>query len=89
MNPINYAGDSGVVVDRCPSCTGLWLEHSELEKVQILLEKWEDAAPAQLRSAAIKLSRARAEAASRNRSFPSQSLHRTKQHAASAFASWT
>lgn len=65
MNPINYAGDTGVVVDRCPSCSGMWLEHSELEKVQMLLEKWEDAAPAQLRSAAGKLNRARAEAAAR------------------------
>jgi len=31
----------------------------------MLLEKWEDAAPAQLRSAAGKLNRARAEAAAR------------------------
>lgn len=48
MNPINYAGDSGVVVDRCPSCAGMWLEQSELEKVQVLMERWQDEAPARI-----------------------------------------
>lgn len=31
-----YEGD--VVVDRCPSCLGLWLDKGELEKVQETLE---------------------------------------------------
>jgi Zn-finger nucleic acid-binding protein len=62
MNPINYAGDSGVVVDRCGGCGGMWLEHSELEKVQILLEKWEDQAPSQVRGVAAELRRSQEEA---------------------------
>ncbi len=28
MNVINYAGDSGVFVDRCDVCSGLWLDHA-------------------------------------------------------------
>lgn len=63
MNPINYAGDSGVVVDRCPSCAGLWLDHSELEKVQILLERWQDESPGKIQAAAAELHRARDESA--------------------------
>lgn len=62
MNPINYAGDSGVIVDRCGGCGGMWLEHAELEKIQILLEKWEDSAPSQIRGAAAELRRAQEEA---------------------------
>lgn len=49
--PVNYTGDSGVVLDRCTSCSGLWLDNSELEKIQALLEKWEDEAPAKIREA--------------------------------------
>ncbi|MBT8484054.1 MAG: zf-TFIIB domain-containing protein, partial [Phycisphaerae bacterium] len=25
MSVLNYAGDTGIMVDRCPSCGGLWL----------------------------------------------------------------
>jgi Zn-finger nucleic acid-binding protein len=40
--PINYGGDSGVVVDRCEYCKGFWLDDQELEKIQILAESWQD-----------------------------------------------
>lgn len=63
MNPVNYAGDTGVVVDRCPSCGGMWLDHSELEKVQMLLEKWGDEAPSKIGAAQAELNRAREKAA--------------------------
>ncbi|MBL8963955.1 MAG: zf-TFIIB domain-containing protein [Phycisphaeraceae bacterium] len=62
MNPINYAGDTGVVVDRCPSCEGLWLENSELEKIQVLLERWQDEAPGRIAGIAGELDRSRSEA---------------------------
>ncbi len=39
---INYGGDSGIVLDRCDSCRGFWLDGDELEKVQMLVEGWED-----------------------------------------------
>jgi Zn-finger nucleic acid-binding protein len=33
LEPFNYAGDSGVILDRCPVCGGLWLDGGELEQV--------------------------------------------------------
>jgi Zn-finger nucleic acid-binding protein len=33
MEAFNYAGDSGVILDRCPRCGGLWLDRGELEQV--------------------------------------------------------
>jgi Zn-finger nucleic acid-binding protein len=33
MEPFNYAGDSGVVLDKCPVCGGLWLDGGDLERV--------------------------------------------------------
>ncbi len=42
---INYGGDSGIIIDRCTQCRGFWLDDGELEKVQMLIEGWEDALP--------------------------------------------
>jgi Zn-finger nucleic acid-binding protein len=33
MGPFNYAGDSGVILDKCPGCDGLWLDAGDLERV--------------------------------------------------------
>jgi Zn-finger nucleic acid-binding protein len=33
MQPFNYAGDSGVILDKCPNCGGLWLDAGDLERV--------------------------------------------------------
>lgn len=66
--PINYAGDSGVVLDRCTACSGLWLDKAELEKIQVLLEEWQDQAPAKIRAIAgeIRESQRRAAALTTN-----------------------
>lgn len=61
MDVINYAGDTGVCVDRCGECHGLWLDRHELEKVQILMERWADDAPEKLRAVAGSLEQARRE----------------------------
>jgi Zn-finger nucleic acid-binding protein len=45
MDPINYAGDSGVILDKCTVCDGIWLDADEIEKVQMLVESWEKALP--------------------------------------------
>lgn len=45
---INYTLDSGVLIDRCTKCGGMWLDAQELENLQALLERWEDEAPARL-----------------------------------------
>jgi len=34
MEPFNYAGDSGVILDKCPHCDRLWLDAGQLEQVQ-------------------------------------------------------
>ena len=44
-DPVNYGGDTGLIIDRCPSCKGVWLDDQELEKIQITIEGWEDALP--------------------------------------------
>jgi len=33
MEPFNYAGDSGVILDKCQDCGGLWLDRGNLERV--------------------------------------------------------
>ena len=38
METFNYGGDSGIVLDRCRACGGVWLDGGELEKVQVLVE---------------------------------------------------
>jgi Zn-finger nucleic acid-binding protein len=63
MDVVNYSGDSGVFVDRCGICGGLWLDHEELEKVQYVMEKWAEEAPGQLQAIAGDLERARRKAA--------------------------
>ena len=65
MRVTNYCGDSGVCVDRCDACGGLWLDHLELEKVQVLLEQWADDAPAQIQAVAGELENVRRETAER------------------------
>jgi Zn-finger nucleic acid-binding protein len=42
MMPINYDYSSGIILDRCPQGHGLWLDGSELEKVQIIREQSEE-----------------------------------------------
>lgn len=62
---INYGGDTGVSVDRCVECGGLWLDHDELELVQGLLERWADDATSTIRAHAQELEKARKLAAAR------------------------
>ncbi|MDP7033341.1 MAG: zf-TFIIB domain-containing protein [Planctomycetota bacterium] len=50
MNRQNYAGQTGIVIDRCPNCKGLWLDAGEVEKIQIMVEGWEGEQSADLQS---------------------------------------
>ena len=63
MKVANYAGDSGIFVDRCDVCSGLWLDHEELEKVQIVMERWAEDAKPQIQAIAGQLEMARRKAA--------------------------
>lgn len=53
--PINYGGGTGLILDRCMGCGGFWLDDGELEKVQMLVEGWEDKLPGDLSKFAGKL----------------------------------
>ena len=48
MDVINYSGDTGVVIDRCAGCGAVWLDHGELERIQAILERFEDLAREQI-----------------------------------------
>ena len=52
---INYGGDTGIVIDRCTGCRGFWLDDGELEKIQMVIEGWEDALPEDLKKYEPKL----------------------------------
>lgn len=65
MKVIAYGGDTGVFVDRCSSCDAIWLDREELERIQVLMERWADEAPQQLQSISHELEEARRRAASR------------------------
>jgi len=47
---INYGGDTGIVIDKCSDCGGIWLDSDELEKIQMLVEGWEKALPDDLKN---------------------------------------
>ena len=68
MRVVNYGGDSGVFVDRCERCQGIWLDQQELEKIQLLTEQWADEAPQQLRALSSELETARQAAAAQTNS---------------------
>ena len=39
---VNYGGGTGIIIDRCTDCSGIWLDGREMEKIQMLVEGWED-----------------------------------------------
>ena len=39
---LKYGGDTGIVIDRCTTCHGIWLDADELERIQMLVEGWDD-----------------------------------------------
>lgn len=53
--PINYGGDTGIIINRCRGCRGIWVDSGELEKIQVLVEAWKDNLPADLRKYGPKL----------------------------------
>jgi len=45
MRKINYAYSTGVIIDRCPKCNGIWLDKGELKRIQIIMEEEEKNLP--------------------------------------------
>ena len=46
--PINYGDDSGLIIDKCPKCKGIWVPRGELDKIDELVHGWDDELPADL-----------------------------------------
>jgi len=44
-DPVHYGGDTGIVIESCPLCGGIWLDAAELEAIQGLIEAWEAQLP--------------------------------------------
>lgn len=40
LTAFNYAATSGIILDKCPRCGGIWLDHGELERVHALLDEY-------------------------------------------------
>lgn len=38
METFQYGADSGILLDRCKDCRGIWLDQGEIEKVQMVAE---------------------------------------------------
>jgi Zn-finger nucleic acid-binding protein len=41
MDRLNYSYSSGIIVDRCRRGHGIWLDHSEIEQIQVFVERWQ------------------------------------------------
>src|SRR5947209_2628414 len=37
-HPVNYGDDTGILIDKCAQCNGIWLERGELDKIEELVE---------------------------------------------------
>lgn len=64
---INYGGDTGIVIDKCTSCKGIWLDHDEMEKIQMVVEGWEDGLPDDLAKYGDRLRQVEQEAQQRDK----------------------
>ena len=40
LEPVNYQGNSGVIINTCPNQHGVWLDHGELAKIRIYMDNW-------------------------------------------------
>ena len=45
---LNYGGDTGIVIDKCTTCGGIWLDKGEMERIQQVVEGWKDGLPEML-----------------------------------------
>jgi len=44
-HPVNYGDDSGIIIDKCGQCGGVWLDKGEIENIEELVEGWHDELP--------------------------------------------
>ena len=58
---LNYGGDTGIVIDKCTGCGGIWLDGGEIEKIQMVVEGWDDGLSDDLKQYGPRLHRIAAE----------------------------
>lgn len=63
---INYGGDIGIIIDRCTDCHGVWLDNGELERIQMLVEGWQDGLEGDLKKHSSRLHQIAQEADARD-----------------------
>ena len=44
-HPMNYGDDSGLIIDQCAQCSGVWVPRGELDKIDELVHGWDDELP--------------------------------------------
>ena len=69
---INYGGDTGIIINRCGKCDGIWLDTGELANIQMLVQAWKDNLPADLRKHGPRLDEVAAELEASNKVVVSQ-----------------
>ncbi|SMF22686.1 zf-TFIIB domain-containing protein [Pseudobacteriovorax antillogorgiicola] len=45
LKQLNFSYSSGIIVDYCPEGHGIWLDHHELERIQVFSERWQEKLP--------------------------------------------
>jgi Zn-finger nucleic acid-binding protein len=45
MKKLNYSYSTGIIIDRCETCAGIWLDKDELENIQIVMEETDKKMP--------------------------------------------
>jgi Zn-finger nucleic acid-binding protein len=51
----NYGYDSGIMIDRCDDCGGVWLDKGELDKIDEVVQGWDDELPEEMKEFGPKL----------------------------------
>ena len=64
---LNYGGDTGIMIDKCTGCGGFWLDAGELERIQMVVEGWQDGLPDVLRKHGPRLRQIAAEVEQRSK----------------------
>ena len=52
---VNYGDDSGIIIDKCSSCGGVWVDKGELDKLDEIVHGWDDELPDDLKKYGPKL----------------------------------
>ncbi len=52
---VNYGDDSGIMIDKCGDCGGIWMDKGELDKIDELVDGWDDELPEDMKEFGPKL----------------------------------